>query len=444
LVDMLLVKGFAFQGLRSAPRSTTVIGKNRDGARGHVRKSGAALALSAVLAFTPAAATTTTLRSPDAPRQPAAARAAAARGAAARLPVRVVRFTYTTHDRRQSYALLLLPGWYGPRRHPAIPLVVCPHGRNTQPEGAARRWFDLPSRGGFAVVLPAGQGRVLQLDSWGYRGQIADLARMPALAQRAVPGFHYLRRRVYAVGASMGGQEVLLLLARDPGLLAGVIAFDPATDLANRYYEFPDISFGRQDQQRARIEVGGTPRQLPQAYRVRSPITYVRRIALSHVPLQVWWSIRDQVIVNQAQQAGRFYQEVKLINPRAPVVPYVGTWPHTGEVSAFAQLPAALARLGLLPASWLVHDPYRPHQNGGRRTLVTQGRRPSDSEVSQMVERAQIQIGERLDLANSRSPGWWRWAFIALAAAAAPLTAAMAIRIRMLRRRIPATSDHSR
>lgn len=364
-------------------------------------------------------------------------------GPAARQPVRVVRFSYTTHDGKQSYALLLLPGWYGPSRHPAIPLVICPHGRNTMPEGAAKRWFDLPSRGGFAVVLPAGQGRVLQLDSWGYPGQIADLARMPALAEQAVPGFRYLRRRLYAIGASMGGQEVLLLLAREPRLLAGVIAFDPATDLANRYYEFPDISFGRQDQQKARIEVGGTPLQRPQAYRVRSPITYVRRIAFSNVPVQLWWSSKDQVIVNQAQQAGRFYQEIKLINPRAPVVPYVGTWPHTGEVSAFAQLPAALARLGLLPASWLVHDPYRPHQNGGRRSLLTKGRRPSDREVSRMVERAQIQIGERLDRAGSQVDAWWRWAFIALVVLAAPLIAAIAVHIRTLHGRIPPTNGRS-
>ena len=81
------------------------------------------------------------------------------------LPVRVERFVYTTHDGKQSYALLLLPGWYGPARHPAIPLVISPHGRNTTPETAAKRWYDLPTRGGFAVVLPAGQGRVLQLYS---------------------------------------------------------------------------------------------------------------------------------------------------------------------------------------------------------------------------------------------------------------------------------------
>jgi hypothetical protein len=91
------------------------------------------------------------------------ARVAAAHGAVAQLPVKVERFVYTMHDGKQSYALLLLPGWYGPGRHPAIPLVISPHGRNTTREAAAKRWYDLPTRGDFAMVLPAGQGRVLQL-----------------------------------------------------------------------------------------------------------------------------------------------------------------------------------------------------------------------------------------------------------------------------------------
>jgi hypothetical protein len=91
------------------------------------------------------------------------ARVAAANLAVAQLSVKVERFVYTTHDGKQSYARLLLPGWYGPGRHSAIPLVISPHGRNTTPETAAKRWYDVPTRGGFAVVLPAGQGRVLQL-----------------------------------------------------------------------------------------------------------------------------------------------------------------------------------------------------------------------------------------------------------------------------------------
>jgi hypothetical protein len=44
----------------------------------------------------------------------------------------------------------------------------------------------LPARGGFAVVSPDGQGRVLGLQSWGALGQIDDLARMPRIVRSAL------------------------------------------------------------------------------------------------------------------------------------------------------------------------------------------------------------------------------------------------------------------
>lgn len=271
--------------------------------------------------------------------------------------VRTIRFVYRTHRGDESYALLLLPKWYGPKRHPALPIVICPHGRNTTPEAAAKRWYDLPTLGKFAVVLPAGQGRVLQLYSWGYPGQIDDLARMPKLAERAVPYFRYVPGRVYAVGASMGGQEALLLEAKRPHLLAGTIAFDPAVNLANRYHELSDIPFGRWAQAKARIEVGGTPSQVPKKYKLRSPTHSARQIAFAGVPTQLWWSTHDQVIINQAKQTGRFFDRLKQLNPDAPIDSYVGHWHHATEDSAFAVLPIALAKIGLLPSTWLSNDP---------------------------------------------------------------------------------------
>src|SRR5207253_10115070 len=147
---------------------------------------------------------------------------------------------------------------------------------------------DLPGEGGFAVISPAGEGRRLHWYSWGDPGQIADLARMPAIA--SAHGVQVDPRRIYAFGGSMGGQETLLLVARHPHLLAGAAAFDPATDMARRYRDFARLPYGRGLQALARREIGGTPSADARAYAARSPLSYARRIARSGVPLQLYWS----------------------------------------------------------------------------------------------------------------------------------------------------------
>jgi pimeloyl-ACP methyl ester carboxylesterase len=195
----------------------------------------------------------------------------------------VLLFHYRAHDGVLRRAWLLLPtGYHGER----LPLVISPHGRGTSARANERLWGDLPGLGDFAVVNPAGEGRRLGAFSWGDPGQIADLARMPALVR--AQGVNVDSHRVYAVGGSMGGQETLLLLARYPRLLAGAAAFDPGTDMARRYWDFAGLHDGRTLQRLAREEIGGTPLTDPAAYAARSPDTYVRRIALSGVPLLLY------------------------------------------------------------------------------------------------------------------------------------------------------------
>jgi poly(3-hydroxybutyrate) depolymerase len=263
--------------------------------------------------------------------------------------VRVWTIRYRAHDGLLRPAYLLLPDWYGPHDHPPIPLVISPHGRGVDARENARIWGDLPARGRFAVVNPDGQGRRLELYSWGDPGQIDDLARMPAILRRALPWLRIDRRRIYAFGGSMGGQEVLLLVARRPHLLAGAAAFDAPVNLALRYREFPLLPFGRRLQALARAEVGGTPRADPGAYALRSPLDFARRIAFSGVPLEIWWSTRDRVVVDQRAESGALYRKLRELNPAAPVVQVVGKWRHTAEMRWNRRLPAALRRLGLLP-----------------------------------------------------------------------------------------------
>jgi pimeloyl-ACP methyl ester carboxylesterase len=255
----------------------------------------------------------------------------------------VLLFHYRAHDGAVRRAWLLLPTDY---RGAPLPLVISPHGRGTSARANERLWGDLPGLGGFAVVNPAGEGRRLGDFSWGDPGQIADLARMPAIVR--AQGVNVDPRRIYAIGGSMGGQETLLLLARHPHLLAGAAAFDPGTDMARRYWDFAALPDGRTLQRLAREEIGGTPLTDPAAYAARSPDMYVRRIALSGVPLLLYWSTRDRVISDQVDETGALAAEIRGWNPRAPLQVVRGRWRHTAEMRWSHRLPGALVRFGLL------------------------------------------------------------------------------------------------
>jgi len=269
-------------------------------------------------------------------------------------PVRELTIRYRSHTGAVRTAIVLLPAWYGPRDDPAIPLVISPHGRGIDATDNAGRWGGLPARGGFAVVNPMGQGRRLKLYSWGDPGQIDDLARMPEFLHRALPWLRIDRRRIFAFGGSMGGQESLLLAARDPHLLAGVVAFDAPVDLALRYRDFAHLRHGSRLRRLARIEVGGAPQQDPRAYEIRSPLDFARRLAFSGVPLQIWFSRIDRVVVDARRQSELLCREILAFDPRAPLVEVAGAWHHDAELRWDTGLPAALRLFGLLPGAWHV------------------------------------------------------------------------------------------
>jgi pimeloyl-ACP methyl ester carboxylesterase len=278
----------------------------------------------------------------------AVAPAVAAQQSPSLAPAGTVRILihYRAHDGARRPAWLLLPAGYDGQK---IPLIISPHGRGVDASENASRWGDLPGEGDFAVVNPSGQGRKLRFFSWGDPGQINDLARMPSIVRKY--GVNVNRRRIYAFGGSMGGQETLLLVARFPHLLAGAAAFDPPTDMALRYRDFASLKDGRELQLLAREEIGGTPAQDPLAYEVRSPDHYAQQIALSGVPLQIYWSSRDRIIRDQRHEAGALAHALREINPRAELWDFEGEWAHTAEMTPDRRLPRALARFHLLPWS---------------------------------------------------------------------------------------------
>jgi pimeloyl-ACP methyl ester carboxylesterase len=280
--------------------------------------------------------------------------------------VEVRMFFYRAHDGDRRRALVLLPSWYGPRRDPPLPLVISPHGRGVTARSTCRLWGDLPTVGGFGVVCPEGQGAHLRFYSWGAPGQIDDLSRMPALVHRTLPWVRIDRGRIYAVGGSMGGQEALLLLARFPRLLAGVISFDGVADFTRQYFEFAKLRcdrrclrqlrgpLGTQLRQFAQLEVGGTPETDPAGYAARSPLRYARTLAFAAVPIELWWSTSDLIVLHQAKtQSGALFRRILALNDEAPVEAFIGDWRHTREFAARARLPFALAQFGLMPAQFL-------------------------------------------------------------------------------------------
>jgi pimeloyl-ACP methyl ester carboxylesterase len=287
--------------------------------------------------------------------------------------VRSLTIHYRAHSGKRRAATVVLPAWYGPKNNPHIPLVISPHGRGVSGRANARVWGRLPAYGSFAVVSPDGQGRRLRRHSWGYSGQIEDLARMPVILHRTLPWLRIDRRRIYAIGGSMGGQETLLLLARYPRLLAGAAVFDAVVDLKLQYRRFRLLGCNRSCRRRwteplgdglrelARHEIGGPPKKRPMAYRVRSPLTYARSIAFSCVPLQIWWSDADRVVTAPRRQSERLFRRILALNPDAPVWAYVGFWRHTVAMQARSQLPIALVDLGF------VVEPFQPSRPRLRR-----------------------------------------------------------------------------
>jgi poly(3-hydroxybutyrate) depolymerase len=261
--------------------------------------------------------------------------------------VRVWTVRYRAHDDTPRPAYVILPRDYGPGHNPAVPLVVSPHGRGQPALANVRFWGDLPAEGNFAVIKPEGQGRVLGLHSWGWRGQIDDLANMQYVAKATLPWLRVKPHSVYALGGSMGGQETLLLAARYPQLLAGAAALDSAVDMARRYRDFARIAGGADLQALARREIGGTPDTNPAGYALRSPINYVRALAALRFPLQMFWSVADEVILDQDEyQSGLLYRRIKQVNPHASTTAVKGSWTHSG--GTVPMMRRALVTFGLL------------------------------------------------------------------------------------------------
>ena len=266
--------------------------------------------------------------------------------------VRIWPIHYRAHDGWMRKAYLVLPRWYGPRDDPPIPLVISPHGRGVPAIDNVHVWGNLPWYGHFAVINPEGQGRKLTLYAWVIRATSVTWRTCPTRSRTRSPGYGSTTTGFTRSAGAWAARRRCPLVAHYPQLLAGAAAFDAPTNMAARYFAFSSLRFGDELQERARLEFGGTPLWDPRAYRIRSPLDWAKQIAFSGVPLQIWWSRRDRIVVNQAHESGALYRDILRLNPGAPVIEVIGNWRHTAEMHTWSKLPFALRLFGLLPPAY--------------------------------------------------------------------------------------------
>jgi hypothetical protein len=77
------------------------------------------------------------------------------------------------------------------------------------------------------------------------------------------------------------------------------------------------------------------------------------------VPLQLFWSSRDRVIVDQRLETQALAVGVLHDDPDAHLWDFSGDWEHTAEMRPDRRLPRALARFGLLPWGFVPVPPER-------------------------------------------------------------------------------------
>jgi hypothetical protein len=70
------------------------------------------------------------------------------------------------------------------------------------------------------------------------------------------------------------------------------------------------------------------------------------------VPLQIWWSRTDRIVVDSSKQSGSLFEIIRSANPQAPVSGHVGSWEHTKAFKPGRALPYALAKFGLMPSEF--------------------------------------------------------------------------------------------
>jgi predicted peptidase len=228
-------------------------------------------------------------------------------------------------------------------------------------------WHGLAEKHGVIIVSPQTYGENVPLLSLGYRPSMQDA--VGAIDAVRDLGYRIDHDRIYACGLSMGGQETLLLIARNPGLFAAGFAFNPVIDvrawyndiLSSPYYaelngDDPSLALDHLIQQ----ELGGPADSQLSACAERSPQSYATQ--LTTTPLMIYWSQLDDIVPHQAtRQTLALVEEIRRIDPNAPVAAFNHTWSHGYSLFDLRERWALHEYSDYdLAASWLLTNRKRP------------------------------------------------------------------------------------
>ena len=184
--------------------------------------------------------------------------------------------------------------WWSPKKSgdTPVPLLVMLHtwsGNYLQKNWKEAGLKECEARG-WAMIHPDFRGPNRRPEACGSELAVQDVLDAVAWARKHT-GVD--PRRIYLVGTSGGGHMSLLMAGRAPGLWAAVSAWVPISDIAAWHNQ--TSAAGRKNYaDNCEKACGGKPGDSPavdRQYRLRSPLTYLHRIA--GLPLDINAGIHD-------------------------------------------------------------------------------------------------------------------------------------------------------